>query len=236
MIKKWWVVLASTGVLSGCIITPLNTGEPHFLKGSQRYEANGRQGWMPGKNIRFGSYASEINKGKTTSDSHYNSTERYEEEDYNREVVISQAGPDGSHISLKYKQHCAIKRYHSSYENELHRKRVKMTQAPNLGGFELNGKQWYLEQWVLDDRAGNQFRIDPQTIFLNDRVVAEFSPAPWKIHDHVWLKAEASEETKLISAVLLSYVMTEEPLPCKSRLIMLNLINATSPMLSNEDL
>ncbi|BCL73401.1 hypothetical protein TUMSATVNIG1_53770 [Vibrio nigripulchritudo] len=220
--KKWLIVLASTGILSGCVFMKPTEAEPDILKESPRYEVHGREGWMPGKNIHFGGYAGEIEKGKISGVRDLYFSGPYLEEDDNREVLITQTDSIGNRLSLKYKQYCIIKGFRPPYDEDPKRESIKVTHDPNVGELEFKGKRWYLDQWVLDDRAGNQYRVDSRTIYLNDQVVAEFVMNHWtgglSEADYVWLKTDASDESKLISAALITYLMTAEPLPCESRL------------------
>ncbi|GLQ76079.1 hypothetical protein [Vibrio penaeicida] len=220
--QKFFIVLATTGLLSGCVFMTPTEAEPTFLKNSQRFEVKGREGWMPGKNIHFGEYSSDVSKGKITGQRDVYFSGPYLEEDDARTVSIKQFGPNNTSAALEYKQYCIVKGYRPPYDEKPEYESIKVTHDPNIGVLTFNNKRWMLNAMKLTDDAGNTFSISSGTISLNSKIISEYTLGHWtgglNNADYIWLDETAAKETKMIVATLMTYLSTVEPLPCEMRL------------------
>ncbi|MBD1556390.1 hypothetical protein HC752_05525 [Vibrio sp. S9_S30] len=173
---------------------------------------------MPGKNIRFGDYSSNVSKGKITEHRNVFFSGYYMVENSDRTVTIKQFGPNNTSASLNYEQNCIVKRYRTFRDEELDTRSIKRIIAPHIGRLEFNNKRWHLNELELVDDAGNTFRIESRTIVFNNKIVAEYvlnySRSFLREADYIWLDETQTSETKMIVATLLTYLSTVQPLPC----------------------
>ncbi|CAM3947968.1 hypothetical protein VA7868_03333 [Vibrio aerogenes CECT 7868] len=211
--------LASLLLLSGCTVNPADS-EAEYLKNTPRYTMEGRQGYMPGRDIRFGQYHGSVEKDWVNAHGIRILGDMLSDDSLQK---VSLKVRDSAHhsASIGYRQACGwdllsflndgmIKLF--DFKGKIHMgNKVWTFDDPTRIRF---GTQWFgLDKDELSNTSGEVY-----TVTLDDNVVAELHLSVYlgglSQADYVWMDESQSADVQLMTALLVTYAATYAPPQC----------------------
>lgn len=205
---------ASTLLLFGCATTTTSPITATYLKNSPRHTIEGLDGFMPMSKIRYAGYTGEVKKGWQSGFSADVFSGFAISEEKSQPVTITQSNPNGDAVALHYLNRCSASGFRLQ---ELGWDSVDVDKEVN-GELVYNGTTWQLQKNGLRNVLGHQYELSSNTVKFKDKVILEFYlnayEGGFNTKSYVWINNKAGEEQRLLSAALLNFAVSFEPLEC----------------------
>ncbi|MFM2476837.1 hypothetical protein [Celerinatantimonas sp. MCCC 1A17872] len=204
------IISLSLLALVGCTAIPADP-PPSWQARSNHYLLSGRQGWMPGRHLRFGPYQVSVD-----TKAPFNLLDDVLLKSRHQSVTIDLTDNAGDSARLHYEQRCDG--HHGDLTIvEPHKFAAHIEAQGLLATFNdpynltLNGQHYH-----LDYALNAQPKVI--SISLNRRGFAELHlgvfDGSFSVKDHVWLVNDLAKSDAVIGALLVGYAVTFRPDYC----------------------